>query len=115
MRKYLITDPPFSDYFFESMILLKQTFCWDWIDVLYFVTNQRADHKELSEDLTSKIIEWNNIDQKIFEKANSTFWSRYNEIPNLQLLEDEFRIEIGKDRAPKSLVQNVIYVKYYGP
>ena len=71
--------------------------------------------KELSKDLTTKIIEWNNIDHKIFEKANSTFWSKYNEIPNLQLLEDEFRIEIGKDRAPKSLVQNVIYVKYYGP
>merc|ERR1711990_236781 len=85
-----------SDYFFESMILLKQTFCWDWIDVLYFVTTQRADHKELSEDLTTKIIEWNNIDQKIFEKANSTFWLKYNEIPNLQLLEDEFRIEIEK-------------------
>lgn len=86
----------FSDYFFESMILLKHTFCWDWIDVLYFVTNQRVDHKELSEDLTRKIIEWNNIDQRIFEKSNSTFWSRYNEIPNLQLLEDEFRNEIGK-------------------
>ena len=78
------------------MILLKHTFCWDWIDVLYFVTNQRVDHKELSEDLTRKIIEWNIIDQRIFEKSNSTFWSRYNEIPNLQLLEDEFRNEIGK-------------------
>ena len=78
------------------MILLKHTFCWDWIDVLYFVTNQRVDHKELSEYLTRKIIEWNNIDQKIFEKSNSTFWSRYKEIPNLQLLEDEFRNEIGK-------------------
>ena len=78
------------------MILLKHTFCWDWIDVLYFVTNQRADHKKLSEDLSKKIIEWNNIDQKIFETANSTFWSRYNEIQNLELLEDEFQIEIGE-------------------
>ena len=38
----------FSDYFFESMILLKHSFCWDWIDVLYFVTNQRANRKECS-------------------------------------------------------------------
>ena len=51
--------------------------------------------KELSKDLTTKIIEWNNIDQKIFDIANFTFWSRYNEIPNLQLLEDEFKIKIG--------------------
>jgi len=40
------------------------------------------------------MIEWNNIDQKIFQKANTTFWSKYNKIPNLQLLEAEFRIEI---------------------
>jgi len=86
----------FSDYFFESMILLKHSFCWDWIDVLYFVTNQRANRKELSEDLTQKIINWNNIDQKIFEKANSTFWSRYNKIPNLELLKNEFQIETEK-------------------
>ena len=38
----------FSDYFFESMILLKHSFCWDWMDVLYFVTNQRANRKERS-------------------------------------------------------------------
>ena len=30
------------------MILLKHSFCWDWIDVLYFVTNQRANRKECS-------------------------------------------------------------------
>ena len=51
--------------------------------------------KQLSEDLTQKIINWNNIDQKIFEKANSTFWSRYNKIPNLELLKNEFQIETG--------------------
>ena len=102
------------------MILLKQTFCWDWIDVLYFVTNQRADHKELSEDLTTKIIEWNNIDQKIFEKANSTFWLKYNEIPNLQLLEDEFRIEIGKELrctkncCPKCYLCQILWSINYG-
>ena len=51
--------------------------------------------KKLNEDLTQKIINWNNIDQKIFEKANSTFWSRYNKIPNLELLKKEFQIETG--------------------
>ena len=54
--------------------------------------------KELSEELTQKIIDWNNIDQKIFEKANSTFWSRYNKIPNLELLKNEFKIETGQSQ-----------------
>ena len=38
-------DQLFSDYYFESMILLKYEFCWEWSDVVYFVTNQRANPK----------------------------------------------------------------------
>ena len=35
----------FSDYYYESIILLKYEFCWEWSDVVYFVTNQRANPK----------------------------------------------------------------------
>ena len=38
----------FSDHYFESMILLKYEFGWEWEDVLYFVTNQRSNPEELS-------------------------------------------------------------------
>ena len=38
----------FSDYFFQSMILLKYEFGWDFEDVVYFATNERADRKDLS-------------------------------------------------------------------
>ena len=51
--------------------------------------------------MKDKIVAWNNIDQKIFEKANSTFWSKYNEIPNLKILEIEFKIEIG-EQSPET-------------
>ena len=40
----------FSDHYFESMILLKYEFGWEWEDVLYFVTNQRSNPKELNKD-----------------------------------------------------------------
>ena len=59
----------FSDYFFESMILLKMAFCWDWKDVLYFVTNQRAEREELHGDLAKRMMKWNHIDAAIFQKA----------------------------------------------
>ena len=39
----------FSDHYFESMILLKYEFGWEWEDVLFFVTNQRSNPKELSQ------------------------------------------------------------------
>ena len=48
-----------------------------------------------SEDLKSKIIEWNSLDAKIFEKSNETFWEKYKSIPNLSTLENEFGIETG--------------------
>ena len=40
-----------SDFFKESMILLRKELCWEWDDVLFFVTNQRSEKKEVSPDL----------------------------------------------------------------
>ena len=51
--------------------------------------------KPLSEDLKTKIKAWNDIDVKIFTKANETFWERYNKIPNVEKLEQEFKYETG--------------------
>ena len=46
-------------------------------------------------DLKTKMIEWNNLDAKIFEKSNQTFWEKYNKIPDLERLETEFKVETG--------------------
>ena len=46
-------------------------------------------------DLKIKMIEWNNLDAKIFEKSNRTFWEKYNKIPDLERLETEFKVETG--------------------
>ena len=40
-----------SDFFKESMVLLRKELCWEWDDVLFFVTNQRSQKKEVSSDL----------------------------------------------------------------
>ena len=45
-----------SDHYFESMILLKYEFGWEWEDVLFFVTNQRSNPKELSQGWFSNLI-----------------------------------------------------------
>ena len=41
------------------------------------------------------MIEWNNLDAKIFEESNKTFWEKYNKIPDLERLETEFKAETG--------------------
>ena len=51
--------------------------------------------KPLSDDLKTQIEAWNDIDVRIFNKANETFWERYNAIPNVKKLEQEFKYETG--------------------
>ncbi|CBY30723.1 unnamed protein product [Oikopleura dioica] len=71
-----------SDFFKESMILLRKELCWDWDDVLFFVTNQRSEKKELSPDLAQKMREWNAFDTAIYSHFNSTFWKKIEAYQN---------------------------------
>ena len=57
----------------------------------------------MSDDLKTKIKVWNDIDVKIFAKANETFWERYNSIPNVEKLEQEFKYETGTFRLNNKL------------
>ena len=45
--------------------------------------------------MKTNIKAWNDIDVRIFTKANETFWERYNAIPNVGKLEQEFKYETG--------------------
>ena len=45
--------------------------------------------------MKTNIKAWNDIDVRIFTKANETFWERYNAIPNVAKLEQEFKYETG--------------------
>ena len=71
--------------------------CWEWTDVLYFVTNQRKDRHELDQALSDKILKWNAIDAKIYEKANITFWEKYNKIDGIETMRNEFQLQLGKE------------------
>ena len=77
------------------MILLKETFCWEWTDVLYFVTNQRVERKEIDQSLATKMETWNNIDAAIYAAANQTFWEKYSKIVNIDDKHKLFQKELG--------------------
>ena len=62
---------------------------------MHFLKSNNELLKPLSDDLKTKIKAWNDIDVKIFTKANETFWERYNAIPNVEKLEQEFKYETG--------------------
>ena len=74
-----------SDYFAESIVLLKHALCWNWEDVAFFVANARA-HKDqqIDEELEKKIEEWNHFDFKIFSHFNDTLWAKIQELDTFE-------------------------------
>ncbi|XP_075794477.1 galactose-3-O-sulfotransferase 2-like [Pelodiscus sinensis] len=67
-----------SEYFDESMVLLKEALCWDLDSVVAFPLNSRegGTRSPLSESTAEKIKSWNSLDWAIYSHVNRTFWQR---------------------------------------
>lgn len=64
-----------SDYFEESLVLLKHELCWSFGDVLFTVQNNRSRPKPpLSPALLQKMRSFNYADFLLYEHFNRTFW-----------------------------------------
>ena len=64
------------------MILLRKELCWEWEDVLYFVTNARADRKELDPATIRSMENWNKFDFMIYDHFNKTLWEKIRNYEN---------------------------------
>ncbi|XP_009999806.1 PREDICTED: galactose-3-O-sulfotransferase 2-like [Chaetura pelagica] len=67
-----------SEYFDESMVLLKETLCWDLDSVVSFPLNTRDSRAKsrLSGAAVERIKAWNRLDWEIYTHFNRTFWAR---------------------------------------
>ena len=68
-----------TDYFDESVVLLKRLLCWELYDILYFKSNERQDQERavgLSEQVKDDIKRWNAADERLFQYFNQTFWHK---------------------------------------
>ncbi|KFQ55194.1 Galactose-3-O-sulfotransferase 2, partial [Nestor notabilis] len=67
-----------SEYFDESMVLLKEMLCWDLDSVVSFPLNIRdsSTKSPLSDTIVEKIKDWNRLDWEIYIYFNRTFWER---------------------------------------
>ncbi|KAK7909929.1 hypothetical protein WMY93_014613 [Mugilogobius chulae] len=65
-----------SDYFDESLILLRRLLNWDLKDIVYFKVNMRSEKakKTISPELAAKIRAWNSIDAYLFDHFNASLW-----------------------------------------
>lgn len=67
-----------AEYFEESLILLKDSLCWTWEDILYFKLNARKSSSvsQLTPELRVKALEWNGADWKLYQHFTAIFWAR---------------------------------------
>lgn len=73
-----------TDYFDESMVLLKEELCWSTDDISYLKSNSRQRNKEsvrewLGSDYSNKLLSWNKADWKLYQHFNQTFTRKVEE------------------------------------
>ncbi|XP_072098495.1 galactosylceramide sulfotransferase-like [Mobula birostris] len=67
-----------TEYFDESMVLLKELLCWELDDVVYFRLNARDpdDRPPLDPALEELALSWNELDSLLYAHFNRTFWRK---------------------------------------
>ncbi|XP_062439088.1 galactose-3-O-sulfotransferase 2-like [Rhea pennata] len=82
-----------SEYFDESMVLLKEILCWDLDSVVSFPLNSRdsSTRSPLSDSMVEKIKDWNRLDWEIYIHFNKTFWERIDRDIGRERMQQEVR------------------------
>jgi galactosylceramide sulfotransferase len=67
-----------TDFFDESLILMKHLLCWDWDDIVYIKFKMRIEEAkaEVNQDLSNRIQSWNHADTLLYDYFNKTFWQK---------------------------------------
>ncbi|XP_074860687.1 galactose-3-O-sulfotransferase 2-like [Carettochelys insculpta] len=83
-----------TEYFDESMVLLKETLGWDLDDVVYFKLNSRSQEtvQSMSPESKEKVKEWCSLDWKLYQHFNRSFWRRMQETIGLDKLSQEVNL-----------------------
>ena len=67
-----------TEYFDESLILLKKLMCWDYEDILYISNGIRSkSHRfPVTDSMADKIRTWSSGDSMMYNHFNQTFWQK---------------------------------------
>ena len=99
-----------TDYFDESLVLMKRLLCWEIDDIVYVKLNERLDKEKargLSESVQENIKRWNKADVLLFNHFNKTFWRKVkNEGPSFY--EDLAVFRQRKDDIKRLCVTNKV-------
>ena len=67
-----------TEYYDESLLLLKKLLCWDFDDILYVPQGVRSGYNRgiITPDISHRIQEWNVGDVMLYDHFNRTFWQK---------------------------------------
>lgn len=67
-----------TEYFEESLILLRDLLCWQTDDIVSFVVNARSKStvQKVREDVSARLRKWNAGDVMLYDHFNETFWKK---------------------------------------
>jgi len=82
-----------SEYFDESMVLLKHMMCWSLDDVVSFKLNSRSEQSRRTPlpDIADKILVWNALDWRLYVHFNATFWRKVDTMLGREEMSREVR------------------------
>ncbi|XP_077422615.1 galactose-3-O-sulfotransferase 2 [Vanacampus margaritifer] len=83
-----------SEYFDESMILLKHSLCWSLEDVASFKMNSRNERTrhQVLPSTAEKIKRWNALDWRIYVHFNRTFWNKVDSL----IAREQIKVEVAQ-------------------
>uniref|UniRef100_A0A672QUX7 Galactose-3-O-sulfotransferase 2 n=1 Tax=Sinocyclocheilus grahami TaxID=75366 RepID=A0A672QUX7_SINGR len=89
-----------SEYFDESLVLLKHALCWSLDDVSSFRLNSRSERsrRPLSAEIAEWVKEWNSLDWRLYQHFNATFWKRIDSTLGRAKLQQEVELLSAKRR-----------------
>ncbi|KAM9318623.1 galactose-3-O-sulfotransferase 2 [Pholidichthys leucotaenia] len=93
-----------SEYFDESIILLRHALCWSLEDMVSFRLNSRSEQTRhpVFPNTAEKIKRWNALDWRIYLHFNTTFWYKVDSLVG----QENMKREVSQLRAQRKKLAN---------
>nr|XP_033781224.1 galactose-3-O-sulfotransferase 4 isoform X2 [Geotrypetes seraphini] len=97
----------FSEYFDESLVLLKEALCWELDDMVAFKLNFRSKDSvhTLSPQTVEKLKEWNALDWYLYMHFNRTFWQKVEQFGWERMREEVLQLQKKQQELMKECLQ----------
>ena len=110
-----------TDYFDESLILLKRLLCWEFEDIVYIKLRVKKKKIKFEEEVKKNILTWNYADAILFDHFNKTFWRKilqagstfYEELKTFRRMNQEYQTlcEFMGDKIMSVTLENSLLIK----